>query len=562
MESSTGRFVLAIALVIGVFVVTNIMFPPAAPPPGRLGGDSAAVAVGDMTIRDTARRVAVPPAGPARPDTAASFAAAADSSGPSAATVPAETVYVATDLYRYGVSTSGAGIVSAELGKFQSFTREGPVQLVADSLHQPLVDLLLDVGGSEIDLARLSFQVVERPDSGAGRLVLRHPHDELGPAVEVTYDFAPDHYVADVSVRTEPLGAEARLLLRFGPTLATNEIKPEEDRRALAYVVNSRRDGINSVRLESVEGKRIEEGPLLWVALKNKYFLAAAVAGEQGSGFGGLIAEPGGAPDAARLTATLPGQQDSYGFRLYLGPQEYSRLSAVGEDLEDVNPYGWKVFRPIVQPLAHLVLWALNGLHGILGLGYGWVLILFGVLIRIVQWPLSAKAMRSQLKTMELQPVVKEIQARHKDNPEKLQKEMMRLYKEEGFNPLGGCLPMLIPWPVLITLFFVFQNTIAFRGQGFLWLPDLSQPDPLFILPIILGGSMFALQWLNLRVNPQANQQMKIMTYVMPIMMVVIFFRLASGLNLYYAASNLLSVPQQLQIMGERRKVKEKMTTS
>jgi YidC/Oxa1 family membrane protein insertase len=135
---------------------------------------------------------------------------------------------------------------------------------------------------------------------------------------------------------------------------------------------------------------------------------------------------------------------------------------------------------------------------------------------------------------------------------------MMKLYKEHGFNPLAGCLPMLLPWPVLIALFFVFQNTIELRGVPFLWLPDLSAPDPFFILPIFLGVSMFLLQWVSMRSMPQQNPQMKMMMYVMPIMMVVIFFNLASGLNLYYATANIATLPQQIWIAGERKKAQAK----
>src|SRR5690606_24401248 len=123
---------------------------------------------------------------------------------------------------------------------------------------------------------------------------------------------------------------------------------------------------------------------------------------------------------------------------------------------------------------------------------------------------LNAKAMRSQLKTMELQPRLREIQEKYRNNPEQLQKAMLQLYKEEGFNPFGGCLPLLIPWPLLITLFFVFQGTIEFRGVGFLWLPDLSRPDPYFILPLLLGVSMFVLQKIGqagLPPNPQMRSE-------------------------------------------------------
>jgi YidC/Oxa1 family membrane protein insertase len=159
---------------------------------------------------------------------------------------------------------------------------------------------------------------------------------------------------------------------------------------------------------------------------------------------------------------------------------------------------------------------------------------------------------------MEMQPRLKEIQTKYKSEPERLQKEMLRLYKEEGFNPMGGCLPMLIPFPVLIALFFVFQSTIEFRGVDFLWLPDLSQADPLYVLPVLLGLSMFALQFLSMRATKDPNPQMKMMMYFMPIFMTVIFLRFASGLNLYYASMNLASVPQQLQIMRERKRFQER----
>src|SRR5690606_12535168 len=150
---------------------------------------------------------------------------------------------------------------------------------------------------------------------------------------------------------------------------------------------DSSANGVRSVRLDDVDTQRVEEGPLLWVALKNKYFLAAVVAaGEaQGGPLGGLIAEPVPAAHAADLTATIPvsgGQAFRYG--LYVGPQDYQILAQVGQGLGNVNPYGWRLLQPIIRPLAHLISWALVGMHEVLGLGYGWVLILFGVLMRVV----------------------------------------------------------------------------------------------------------------------------------------------------------------------------------
>ena len=246
----------------------------------------------------------------------------------------------------------------------------------------------------------------------------------------------------------------------------------------------------------------------------------------------------------------------TYGYQAYLGPIERDRLTAIGSDLQEVNPYGWRFLRPIIRPFVGLILAILNVLHDRLLLGYGWVLIVFGVALRVVLWPLNQKAMRAQIRNMAAQPLMQEIQAKYKNDPERLQKEMVKLYKEHGFNPFGGCLPMLLPWPMLIALFFVFQNTIELRGESFLWLPDLAAPDPLYLLPIFMGLSMFLLQFISFRSMEQSNPQMKMMMYFMPIMMVFIFFRFASGLNLYYATVNVATIPQQWLIAKERKKAR------
>jgi len=245
----------------------------------------------------------------------------------------------------------------------------------------------------------------------------------------------------------------------------------------------------------------------------------------------------------------------SYSYRTYLGPIERDRLLAIGDDLEEVNPYGWGFLRPILRPLVVGVLWVVEALHEGLSLGYGWVLIVIGVLMRVVLWPLNRKAMRSQVKTMAIQPLALDIKERYKDNPQRMQQETMKLYKEHGVNPLAGCVPLLIPMPVFFALFFVFQNTIALRGVPFMWLPDLSAPDPLYILPLFFGATMFLTMKLTQTAAP--NPQMKMMMYVMPIMMTVMFlwWGLPSGLLLYYSATNVATIPQQMLITSERKKL-------
>ena len=555
------RFLLAVVLMIAVMIVTNLLLPP--PPPIQTDAATDSLPTTGETPGPPAQQAADTPAAPGTSAAGApATAVAADTTG-SAAPLPDDTLVVRSPLYSYSISTRSAALTDARLLSFnvlQEGREEEPVSLAPPELPG-LFSYRLRVGTREIPFSSLGFAT--RADSGlaleegSGPATLDLSHrgsDGLG--VDVGYTFDPESYTIDVRmVVTGTDGQTPNLFISLPRSLAMNEENVAEDERALAYVVNNSREGINSERLRSIDNQLVENGPLHWAAVKNKYFVAGALQHpETQTAFGGLIATPLPQENAASMEATLlPGPDGTFAFRLYVGPQEPQRLAELGNNFHDVNPFGWRAFRPILRPLGHAIQWALYGMHDLLSIGYGWVLILFGVLIRVALWPLNAKAMRSQMKNMEIQPKLKEIQTKYKDKPEQLQKEMLRLYKEEGFNPMGGCLPMLIPLPILITLFFVFQSTIAFRGVEFLWLPDLSRADPFYILPVLLGISMFLMQWLSTRSMTEQNPQMKFMMYAMPIFMTVIFLNFASGLNLYYAAMNFASIPQQIQIARERK---------
>ena len=159
-----------------------------------------------------------------------------------------------------------------------------------------------------------------------------------------------------------------------------------------------------------------------------------------------------------------------------------------------------------------------------------------------------------------LQPQMKAIQEKHKDNPQKMQTETMRVYKDHDMSPFSmfsGCLPLLLPMPVLFALFFVFRSTIEFRGVPFMWMTDISLKDPFYILPLIMGVSMFVLSWIGSR-NTPPNPQTKMMMYLFPFMMTFLLANLAAGLNLYYAVQNLAALPQQWLIANERAKAAAK----
>jgi YidC/Oxa1 family membrane protein insertase len=561
-----ARFLLAIALMIGVLVTTNILFPPVPPEEPLATGPDSAVVAGE-------RGAEAAPGGVFTPLPGDAVVSQAPPPGPAdVAGLPdilgggyGETVTVESPLYRFSFTTDGARMTSAQLLQFQSFAREGVVELLTEDTGGAL-GMQIETDQGVLDLRNLPFEVSPREgirldEGGAPQtLTFRYEHPSGTVTVEAAYTFEPSSYL--IRARTEVTGlGRALLVTDMGTGLAYNEGRQADESRVMAYVTNHLRDGLEAEPLRSVDEPVVAEGPFLWSVFKSKYFLFALMAGEGGDEryLGGLRAEPALGEDQAAVSVTQPlGSDGVVDYRLLMAPQDRDLLLNFENDLEEANPYGYRWMRPVVRPVVGVVLTILNFLHENLNVGYGWVLIIFGVMMRVVLFPLNQKAMRAQMRNMAVQPLLQEIQKKYKDQPEKLQKEMMKLYKDHGFNPLAGCLPMLLPWPVLITLFFVFQNAIQLRGESFLWMPNLSAADPLYILPVVLGLSMFLMQWISLRSMPVPNPQMKMMMWLMPIMMTGIFFRFASGLNLYYATSNIAMLPQQWWIAQERQKIRKK----
>ena len=410
-----------------------------------------------------------------------------------------------------------------------------------------------EVSGGDIELSETSPR-----DS----LVFRYEFPDANLAFELTYGFDVSTYQVEVTGRfSRTLDRGYTVLTSLGRGMRTNEANEKEDFHALGFVVRDRNGKITSNDFDDLEPgttTAAEGGPFSWVAVKNKYYLLAFITPETSPGFGGLLVTGHDEEHSGDMVPTLPvpAGADGFEFEAFMGPQDFERLAAIGQDLQNVNPYGWRWMRPIIKPLVGLILAILTWFHSTFNLAYGWVLILFGVLMRVVLFPLYQKSMRAQMAQMRVQPQMKEIQTKYKDDPQKLQQEMMKLYKEHGVNPLGGCLPMLLPFPILITLFFVFQNTIVFRGVPFLWLPDLSLADPLYIIPVLMGLSMFLLSWIGQR-GMEATGQVKIMMYAMPVIFTVLFLNFPSGLNLYYASMNFASLPQQLYLSRERQAVRK-----
>jgi len=542
---------LAFVLMMIVAVAPSIIWPPKKAPIGRLGG-SADSAV----LRDSMSRATPPERQPT----------AQPPNRPTASADTGRTVWVTSPLYRLGFSTRGGRLQSAELLQYQSFApgdSARPVQLVPPG-DAFLRHRLVLASGDTVSLDNWDFH--PSPDenvvvaAGQSAKPLRFDAERGGSHVTLEYRFVPDQYRFDVQGSVSGLGGSgggAVLLLDLSHGLRSVERDSLDDYRHYSVVTKaSKTERTDFSRIRPGE-QTLLNGPFEWVGVKSKYFFTAALALDEGQPtFGGAIAvggpRNGRAASRADVMITMPvPPAGTFRYSVYAGPLDYHQLSPMGHDLDDANPYGWSVFRPIIRPVSLFVTNILLWMHGRLHLAYGWALILFGIVIRLLLWPLNQKAMESGIRMQAVAPLLKETQDKYKNDPERLQREMLRIYKEHKVNPFGGCLPMLIPWPVLLALFFVFANTIIFRGVPFLWLPDLSRPDPFRIIPILLGLSMFGLSKVG-QIGVPPNPQTKMMVYFMPLFMTVLFLNFASGLNLYYAAQNIFSIPQQYLIAKRR----------
>jgi YidC/Oxa1 family membrane protein insertase len=471
-----------------------------------------------------------------------------------------DTVRVSTRLYTYGISSRGGRLIEARLPRYRSMAPAdsgAPAQLLPKDSR--LLGLTLVLGGDTLPLHDWPF-AISQGSQDVKAPSLRLSGSRNGVNVDLTYTFRPDDYQIGVEGKVTGVGPNGGLVrVAMGPTIANTEADSAENRRALALVTkHNETERTDFSGLEPGEPKVIS-GPLEWAAIKSKYFVTAVLALDSTRApiSGATAVAPPNAekdPSSANVDLSLPLPPSGvFSYTTYVGPMEMDRLARIGHSFDDVNPYGWPGFRTIIRPVAAGVRWLLVWMHENLHLAYGLVLVIFGILVRVILWPLNQKAMRANMQLQAVQPLMKEIQDKYKSDPQRVQQEMFKLYKEHGVNPLGGCWPMLLPMPVLFALFFVFQNTIELRGASFLWLPDLSRPDPLYIIPVIMGVSMWGLTKVG-QVGMEPNPQMKMMLYILPVMMTFLFLNFASGLNLYYAVSNIASIPQQWMLARERQK--------
>ena len=234
-----------------------------------------------------------------------------------------------------------------------------------------------------------------------------------------------------------------------------------------------------------------------------------------------------------------PGATKAFDARLYIGPQEEDKLASLAPGLELVKDYGW--FTILAKPL----FWLLTQLHKLIG-NWGWSIVGLVVLLKIAFYWLNAKAYSSMAKMKAINPRIMEMRERLKDKPQQMQQEMMRIYREEKVNPLGGCLPIFVQMPFFIALYWVLLSTVEMRNAPWIgWITDLAAKDPYFILPLLMTGTSLLQTWLN--PTPPDPVQARMM-WIMPLVFSVMFFFFPAGLVLYWLTNNILSIAQQYLI--------------
>jgi len=236
------------------------------------------------------------------------------------------------------------------------------------------------------------------------------------------------------------------------------------------------------------------------------------------------------------LGELAPGQSKTIDTRLYAGPQIETLLETLAPGLELVKDYGWLTI--LSKPLY----WLLDKLHQFIG-NWGWAIVALVLLLKVAFYWLNAKAYASMAKMKAINPRIMEMRERLKNNPQQMQQEMMRIYREEKVNPMGGCLPIMVQIPVFIALYWVLLSSVEMRGAPWIgWIGDLSSPDPFFILPLLMTASSL----LQTALNPAPPDPMQAkMMWFMPLIFSVMFFFFPAGLVLYWLTNNLLSIAQQ-----------------
>ena len=477
-------------------------------------------------------------------------------------------ITIETPLIHAKMNNMGGGkFFSWDLKNYSTW-HEDLVKIIDKQINNGLDFSFITTSGEKIDASRFAFTpAMEYP----GKILLGKGEEKKieysltigGSKITKTITFYADYYHIDVELYIEN---PSSLLLNNEYQIGwINGLPSNEENRSEDYTYSeayaSMGDEIENYTIDSedeVETRSIN-GKADWIAVRTKYFLAAIIPGDvktSGVNFGGFGEKIGEVVERRYLAQLNINKTDpsSDSYSVYMGPLDYSIVSEYEKGLDDlIMSHGWyeRTFRAISLPIIALLKFFYSFIPN-----YGVVIILFSILVKIVVYPLTKKSYKSMKEMSRVQPLLAELKEKYKKDPQRLNKETMKLYKEHGINPLGGCLPMLLQLPLLGALFIVFRSTIQLRGATFIpgWIDDLSRADTIFtlpfslpmygdqfnILPILMAGSMMLQSKMTMK-----DPKQKAMVYIMPIFMLLIFNQFPSGLNLYYTLFNVFTIIQQ-----------------
>jgi YidC/Oxa1 family membrane protein insertase len=540
----------AFLLTFLVLMVYYVLFPPRAPRPQGQPPSAAAA-----------------PSAPAPPNGAG--ASSADEARVEVTPVAAQGEYrvdVETPQIEVGFKNRGARVVSWKLLRYRDSKGE-PEEMVQTTVEGPL-PLDISTGDEELDkrlrdaLFKASTERLALHAAEQGTLSFDFAEGNV--AVHKELVFRGDGYLTDVSVSVRRNGREIAKKVLWGPGIGhpsagEKAVKGYEDPNGVALV-----DG----KLVQTPVKKIGEGVpekgLRWIGVEGRHFAALWVPpGDTGAGEIDAATLPGeaGADKRTAAVATVALTTGDPAV-LFVGPKDYYYLSRTGHDLVKVVPLGgW------IGPIAVFMMSVLRWLYGHIG-NYGWSIVALTVLISLIMAPLRHYGIVNGRKMAKMAPELKVIQDRYRKMPaldprrQEMHKEMSAVYARHGMNMsaqmMVGCLPLLITMPFLFAVYRVLNVSIDLRGAGFLWIPDLSQSDPLFVTPILMGVSMFLMQRMTPTAMDPAQQRMMM---IMPIFLLLVVWQVAAGLNLYWFVSNTCSIVQQvitLRLLGQQEAVRRK----
>ncbi|MDY6843068.1 MAG: membrane protein insertase YidC [Thermodesulfobacteriota bacterium] len=455
-------------------------------------------------------------------------------------------VVVDMPLYNAVFTTNGGGLKSFQLKEYrENLTLESPlIDLITEKSKKTIPLSSYFTRNGMVVLENLLYQCDKKRIWGEkeGKETLTF-FQELkgGMRVEKIYTFSPDTYLIECELRLKGeeetrYGLKAELSWAWGKAPYT-----KEDRYSHTGLVFLKDSKINHKKVDDIEEEPTIEDGIQWAGSEDKYFLSAIIPPEDSKSTLRVI--KGESNSKAHIVfsshMTGLGEHAVSRYKIYLGSKDYEILKKAGHDLAKVINFGWVDI--IAKPLLVFLRFVNQYLHN-----YGLAIIFLTVVIKIAFIPLTHTSYKSMKEMQKLQPKMTEIREKYKDDKEKLNKEIMELYKNNKINPLSGCLPILLQLPVFIALYKVLMGSIELRhAPFFLWIQDLSAKDPYYVTPILMGGSMFLQQ----KLTPTAMDPMQAkMMLVLPAVFTLMFLSFPSGLVIYWFVSNLLSIFQQFYI--------------